>query len=136
MSLNNRPTDAENLYYKGRFFQREVLKKKGGLFCPPWFIHNIQSCSENKLFSLESRWLFQLSAIIFNARLARGTKYTAMSRYEPRWLSLFHNFFQILNILVIKPSYSINDIMLQPFYPLAVYALANDITYSIRTAWA
>ena len=48
--------------------------------------------------------------------------------------SSFHNFLQILNILVIKSSYSINDIMLQSFYPLAVYALANDITSSIRTA--
>ena len=48
--------------------------------------------------------------------------------------SLFHNFLQIFNILVIKSSYNIKDIMLQSFYPLAVYALANDITSSIRTA--
>ena len=47
--------------------------------------------------------------------------------------SSFHNFLQIFNILVIKSSYSIKDIMLQSFYPLAVYALANDITSSIRT---
>ena len=48
--------------------------------------------------------------------------------------SSFHNFLQILNILVIKSSYSINNIMLQSFYPLAVYAVVNDITSSIRTA--
>ena len=48
--------------------------------------------------------------------------------------SLFRNFLQILNILLIKSSYRINDIMLQSFYPLAVYAFANDITFSIRTA--
>ena len=27
LSLNNRPKDAEDLYYKGRFFQRKVLNK-------------------------------------------------------------------------------------------------------------
>ena len=48
--------------------------------------------------------------------------------------SSFNNFFQILNILILKSSYSINDIMLQSFYPLAVYALANDITSSVCTA--
>ena len=48
--------------------------------------------------------------------------------------SSFQNFLQILNILVIQSSYSINEIMLQLFYPLAVDALGNDITYSIRTA--
>ena len=48
--------------------------------------------------------------------------------------SSFYNLLQILNNLVIKSSYSINDIMVQSFYPLAVYALANDITSSIRTA--
>ena len=47
--------------------------------------------------------------------------------------SSFHNFLQVLNIFVIKSSYSIKDIMLQSFYPLAVYFLANDITSSIRT---
>ena len=48
--------------------------------------------------------------------------------------SSFHNFLQILNIFVIKSSYSVKDIMLQSFYPLAVYALVNDITSSIHTA--
>ena len=48
--------------------------------------------------------------------------------------SSFHNSLQILNILVIKSSYSINDILLQSLYPLAVYALADYITSSIRTA--
>ena len=65
--------------------------------------------------------------------LRGGQKYTAnpdMNLVD----SSFHNFLQILNIFVIKPSYSIKDIMLQPFYPLAVYALANDITSSIPTA--
>ena len=46
----------------------------------------------------------------------------------------FHNFLQILNIFVIKPSYSIKDVMLQSFYPLAAYALVNDRTSSIHTA--
>ena len=102
---------------------------------PFWiFIHNIQSFSEDRFFSLESGWAFQLSAKNFNARFARGTKYTAMPRYEPCWLSSFHNFLQILNIFVIKSNYSINDIMLQSLYTLAVYVLANDITSSIRIA--
>ena len=102
---------------------------------PFWvFIHNIRNCSEDRFFSLENGWMFQLSSKKFSARFARGTKYTAMSRYEPRWLSSFHNFLQMLNILVINSSNSIDDIMLQSFYPLAVYALANDITSSIRTA--
>ena len=48
--------------------------------------------------------------------------------------SSFHNFLQILNISVIKSSYRINDIIVQSFYPLAVYTLANNITFSIRTA--
>ena len=48
--------------------------------------------------------------------------------------SSFHNFLQILNILVIMSSYNTNDIMLQSFYPLAVYAVVNDITSSILTA--
>ena len=48
--------------------------------------------------------------------------------------SSFHNFLQILNILVIKSSYSINNIMLQSYYPLTVYALADDLTSSIRNA--
>ena len=48
--------------------------------------------------------------------------------------SSFHNFLQILNTFVIKSSYCIKDIMLQSFYPLAVYVLANDITSSIRNA--
>ena len=48
--------------------------------------------------------------------------------------SPFHNFLKIFNILVIKSSYSIKDIMLQSFYPLAVYTLANNITSSIRIA--
>ena len=48
--------------------------------------------------------------------------------------SLFHNFLQILNIFVIKSSYSIKDIMFQSFYPMAVYPFANDITSSILTA--
>ena len=98
------------------------------------FIHNIESCSKDRFFSLENGWAFQLSAKSFNAQFAREMKYTAMPRYEPCWLSSFRNFLQILNIIVIKSSYSINDIMLQSFYHLAVYALANDITSSIRTA--
>ena len=102
---------------------------------PFWiFIHNIQSFSEDRFFSLESGWAFQLSAKNFNARFARGTKYTAVPKYEPRWLSSVHNFLQILNILVIKSSYSINNIMHQSFYPLAMYAFASDRTSSIRTA--
>ena len=48
--------------------------------------------------------------------------------------SSFHKFLQIFNILVIKSSYSIKDIILQSFYPLAVYAKSNDITSSIHTA--
>ena len=48
--------------------------------------------------------------------------------------SSFHNFLQIFNILVIKSSYSIKDIMLQSSCPLAVCALANDITSSICTS--
>ena len=48
--------------------------------------------------------------------------------------SWFHNFLQILNILVIKSSYKRNNIMLQSFYPLVVYPLANGITSSICTA--
>ena len=48
--------------------------------------------------------------------------------------SSFHNFLQILNIFVMKSTYSLKDIMLQSFYPLAMYALANDITSPIRTA--
>ena len=48
--------------------------------------------------------------------------------------SSFHNFLKIFNILVIKSSYSIKDIMPQSFYTLAVYALANNITSSIRIA--
>ena len=48
--------------------------------------------------------------------------------------SSLHNFLQIFNIFVIKSSYSIKDIMLPSFYPLAVYALANDITSSIHIA--
>ena len=59
-------------------------------------------------------------------------KFTAIPRYEP--YLLFHNFFQILKIFVIRSSYSIKGIILQLFYHLAVYALANDITSSILTA--
>ena len=40
---------------------------------------------------------------------------------------------QVLSIFVIKSSYSIKD-MRQLLYPLAGYALANDITSSICTA--
>ena len=49
--------------------------------------------------------------------------------------SSFHSFLHIFNIFVMKSSYSINHIMLQSFYRLAVYALANDITSSIHTAF-
>ena len=53
--------------------------------------------------------------------LRGGQKHTAMPRFE-----LTHRF-------IISSSYSIKDIMLQSFYPLAVYGLANDIISSIHT---
>ena len=65
--------------------------------------------------------------------LRAGQKYLRCPDMNPVDSS-FHNFLKIFNILVIKSSYSIKDIMLQSFYPLAVYALANNITSSIRIA--
>ena len=42
LSLNNRPTDRDNLYYKGRYFQRKVLKKN-----VVYFSHR---CYSNKFY--------------------------------------------------------------------------------------
>ena len=102
---------------------------------PFWiFIHNIQSCSEDCFF-FTGKWMgvptvckkFQWTICAWDKSILQCTDMNLVD-------SLFHNFLQILNILVIKSSYSINDIMLQSFYPLAVYALANNITSSIRIA--
>ena len=103
---------------------------------PFWqFIHNIQSCSEDRFLSLKSGWAFQLSATNSNVRFVSWTNYTALPRFELRWLSSFHNFLQILNILVTKPSYSINDIMLKTYIPWKHQKSRDSLVFPVSIKW-
>ena len=69
----------------------------------------------------------------FQCMICKGDKGILQSPDMNLVDSSFRIFLKTLNIFVIKSSHSIKDIMLQPFYPLAVYALASDTTSSIYT---